>query len=146
MVKRSARPRFEPSLECWPDAGVYQLWLRVTTTRRIRIGRLGRFLFPAGLYVYTGRASRGLQTRIARHARGASVKHWHIDYLLGSPGVRLDKIVLVSRDPAAECALNQSGGEGDTCPVPGFGSSDCREGCPAHLRLVGRPKAIAAAR
>jgi Uri superfamily endonuclease len=128
-----SHPVFKPPLAAWPDAGVYQLWLRVTTAHRIRVGRLGRFLFPAGLYVYTGRAARALPSRIARHARGTSVRHWHIDYLLASQAVRLEKIVLVSLDPAAECSLNQSVGEGAACPVPGFGSSDCRAGCKAHL-------------
>jgi Uri superfamily endonuclease len=127
------QPVFKPLLATWPDAGVYQLWLRVTTARWIRVGRLGRFVFPAGLYVYTGRAMRALPSRVARHAQGARVKHWHIDYLLASQAVRLEKIVLVSQNPAAECRLNQSVGEGAVCPVPGFGSSDCRAGCKAHL-------------
>jgi Uri superfamily endonuclease len=129
-------PVFKPPLTAWPDAGVYHLWVRVMTARRLRVGRLGRFLFPAGLYVYTGRAARALPSRIARHARGAGVKHWHIDYLLANQAVRLEKIVLVSLDPAAECPLNQSVGEGAACPVPGFGSSDCRAGCKAHLWLL----------
>ena len=127
---------FKPPLAAWPDAGVYQLWLRVTTARRIRVGRLGRFLFPAGLYVYTGRASRGLRARVARHAGRSRVKHWHIDYLLASQTVRLEKIVLVSQNSAAECPLNQSVGEGAAWPVPGFGSSDCRASCKAHLWLL----------
>lgn len=127
---------FNPPLMAWPDAGVYQLWLRVMTARRLRVGRLGRFLFPPGVYVYTGRAARALPARIARHARGARVKHWHIDYLLASQAVRLEKIVLVSLDPAAECPLNQSVGESAACPVPDFGNSDCRAGCKAHLWLL----------
>jgi Uri superfamily endonuclease len=139
------QPVFKPPLAAWPDAGVYQLWSRVTTARRIRVGRLGRFLFPAGLYVYTGRASRGLRARVARHTRRTCMKHWHIDYLLGSAGVGLEKVTLVSRDPSRECATNQHAGEGAACPVLGFGSSDCRQGCLAHLWRVERSKKVTAA-
>jgi hypothetical protein len=39
---------------------VYQLHLRVSVTISVRIGRPGRFTFPPGSYVYTGRASRAL--------------------------------------------------------------------------------------
>jgi Uri superfamily endonuclease len=132
----SLQPRFEPSLSDWPDAGAYQLWLRVAKARWIPIGRLGRFLFPPGVYVYTGRAARGLRARVTRHARGARAKHWHIDYLLAAKDVRPERIVLASRDSSMECSLNQSVGENAACPVRGFGSSDCREGCPAHLWLL----------
>jgi len=136
MVESAFNPAFEPSLASWLDAGVYQLWLRLPTVRRIDVGRLGKFLFPSGVYVYTGRASRGLRARVARHARCAGVKHWHIDYLLANPAVWLEKIVLVSRVPSEECAQNQVIGQDAACPVPGFGSSDCREGCPTHLWLL----------
>jgi hypothetical protein len=49
---------YNPPLDEWPDVGVYQLWIRLNRNARITVGRLGRFVFPAGMYVYTGRASR----------------------------------------------------------------------------------------
>ena len=124
---------FDPPLETWPEAGVYQLWLRATTGLHVTVGRLGRFLFRAGTYVYAGRASRGLRARVLRHVQGANRKHWHIDYLLAHRDVCVERVVLASLDPEMECSVNQSVGETGLCVAPGFGSSDCRNGCAAHL-------------
>jgi len=126
-----------PPLEDWPEAGVYQLWVRLSRNTRITVGRLGRFVFPAGIYVYTGRASRVLRARVLRHARGKSKRHWHIDYLLAHPHTSLHRVVLASIDPDDECAVNRSFASRRGCVAPGFGASDCREGCASHLFLVG---------
>ena len=64
------------------DSGFYQLVVRLGRRRTIVVGRLGRFEFPAGYYVYTGSAKRGLESRIARHLRRRKRMRWHIDYLL----------------------------------------------------------------
>jgi Uri superfamily endonuclease len=129
---RSA-PQFEPPLERWPDAGVYQLRLRVLWPIRVTVGRLGRFRLPAGRYVYTGRASRGLRARVWRHACGGTRRHWHIDYLLARRDVRMERIVFVTDDPSRECDVNRRVSASGDCPIPRFGASDCRNGCPAHL-------------
>jgi endonuclease-3 len=55
------------------------------------------------------------------------VRHWHIDYLLGHPAVRLDS-VRTSTGVDAECAVARAL-PGDR--VGGFGASDCR--CDSHL-------------
>lgn len=128
---------FNPSLSMWPDAGVYQLRLRVGANLRITVGRLGQCTFPAGDYVYTGRASRGLRARVLRHVEGPRTEHWHIDYLLTHRRVRVLEVVLASRDPSLECAVHQQMGEDAECVVPGFGASDCKAKCDAHLvRMV----------
>ena len=134
-------PTFEPPLERWPDAGVYQLRLRVSVELRVRVGRLGRLAFPAGFYVYTGRAARGLPARVRRHVRGSPRQHWHIDYLLRRPEVQIERVVLASDDPADECAVNQTTIGGGSLVIPGFGASDCRHGCSSHLRFCGRASA-----
>ncbi len=109
----------------------YQLEIRVARPIRCQIGSRGTFVFPAGRYVYTGSAKRNLAARIARHLRSDKVLRWHIDYLLAAPGVH---VVGVTRSRRDECALNQAcKGE---CIVPGFGASDCRRGCGAHLKFV----------
>lgn len=95
------------------------------------MGRLGVFSFPAGSYVYTGSARRHFEARIARHLRRDKTLRWHIDYLLTAPGV---SVLAVRRTPIDECALNQAT-DGDL-PVPGFGASDCRQGCGSHLKRV----------
>jgi Uri superfamily endonuclease len=110
----------------------YQLQIEVTRPLRCAVGRLGTFDFPAGRYVYTGSAKRVLEARIARHLRQDKALRWHIDYLLAAPGVRVTGVV---RSRRAECAENRAVRGG--IPAPGFGASDCRAGCGAHLKLLG---------
>ena len=110
----------------------YQLRIDVDRPIRLRIERLGRFLFPAGRYVYTGSAKRNLEARIARHLRKEKALRWHVDWLLSAPGV---EVVSVRRSGESECALNQK--IAGTIVAPGFGASDCRNGCRSHLRYLG---------
>lgn len=112
----------------------YQLVIEVPSPRRVTVGTLGRFLFAAGRYVYTGSAKRAFEARIARHLRQEKTLRWHIDYLLAAPGVQ---VVEVIRSPRGECALNRAT-PGDVT-VPGFGASDCRAGCGAHLKFLRPP-------
>ena len=117
----------------------YQLTIDVRRRVRVAIGRLGAFEFPAGRYVYTGSARRALEARIARHLRQEKALRWHIDYLLAAPGVR---VVSVLRSTRGECALNRR--VGGTIVAPGFGASDCRAGCGAHLRYLGPAENLSA--
>ena len=110
----------------------YQLVIRVEGALRCTIGRLGTFAFPAGGYVYTGSAKRGLEARVARHLRHDKTLRWHIDYLLAAPGVC---VIEVRRSPREECELHRS--TRGTIVVPGFGASDCRQRCGAHLKYCG---------
>ena len=115
-----------------PVPRTYRLPIEVAAPARVRIGRLGTFDFPAGLYCYTGSARRNFEARVRRHRSTAKKLRWRIDYLLAAPGVR---IVDVLRHALPECRVN-----GDTAgemPVSGFGASDCREGCGSHLKRVG---------
>ncbi|MCH7945335.1 MAG: GIY-YIG nuclease family protein [Armatimonadetes bacterium] len=124
---------FDRLVDDWPDAGVYQLWVDVADGVRATVGRLGRLRFPAGIYVYTRRASRGLRARVRRHLGGAARRHWHIDFLLAKPEVAVVRVALASPDADEECSVNQAVGLTGDCVVPGFGASDCRAGCPTHL-------------
>jgi len=110
----------------------YQLAIALAVPTRITIGRLGVFDFPAGHYVYTGSARRNLETRITRHLRRDKLLHWHIDYLLTTPGA---EVTGVERFAQAECALNRK--TVGAVLVPGFGASDCRAGCSSHLKYLG---------
>lgn len=119
--------------------GTYVLALWLDAPRTISIGRLGRFEFPSGWYLYVGSAQGpgGNQARLLRHWRRiASGKraHWHVDHLrehavwggawaCGS-GQRLECIW-------ADAVHRRSDA---TIVAHGFGSSDCR--CPAHLVRV----------
>jgi Uri superfamily endonuclease len=110
----------------------YQLQIELPQALRLAVGRLGTFDFPAGRYVYTGSARRGLEARIERHLRSDKALRWHIDHLLTAPGVR---VAAVLRSTSGECRLNQ--GTPGRVLVPGFGASDCRLGCGAHLKYLG---------
>ena len=115
------------------QAFTYQLHLRVSKPVTVQVGRLGRFRFPAGDYVYTGTARRQLAARVRRHLAASKTLRWHIDYLLAARPV---KIVGIHLADTGECELNQSV-NGDIL-VPGFGASDCRSGCGSHLKYQGQ--------
>lgn len=137
--------------------GTYALLLQLEEPREITVGRLGRFVFPAGYYLYVGSAlgPGGLEARLARHLarshtsriplqlerrdrgvrpgdlRGKKRLRWHIDYLLEC--ARLIEVWSVPSGERLECLWARAARElpGAQIPVPGFGASDCR--CPAHL-------------
>ena len=109
----------------------YQLHIQLTRPVTITVGRLGRFPFPAGQYIYTGSAKRNLEARIQRHLSKHKKLRWHIDYLLTHRDVRVSQ---VQRSAEAECGWNQKT-EGEIL-VPGFGASYCRRGCGSHLKYL----------
>lgn len=136
MCRRRAVPAFPASHEVRVairgPATSYQLVIELASPVRCTIGRLGTFDFPAGRYIYTGSARRAFEARITRHLAGAVNRHWHIDYLLAAPGAR---VVAVVRSRRAECVLNAA--TAGRAIVPGFGASDCRANCGAHLKFRG---------
>jgi Uri superfamily endonuclease len=134
---RVTEPVFAPALDAWPDAGVYQLWIRLHRPVVLRVGSFGRVRFAAGTYVYTGRAARGLRARVLRHVRGGKHRHWHIDYLLASRAMHIEHVMLASTNPEDECRVNMATGCNAVVAVLRFGASDCRSGCPTHLWRVG---------
>ena len=118
--------------------GAYALHFNIATQKNLQIGRLGRFTFPAGDYIYLGSAlgPGGLKARISCHLRGDGHPHWHIDYLRE----RADLIgyCYIETDLQQECLWSQTLASlpEASIPVPNFGASDCKfsaKGCPAHL-------------
>ena len=100
---------------------------------RIRPGALGEVIVKPGWLVYTGSAQGpGGLSRVRRHIAYGEKKEraprWHVDYLQGSPDVRLRSAVCAITAERLECTL-ASAVPGDR--IPGFGSSDCR--CGSHL-------------
>ena len=110
----------------------YQLLISLRRAIRFKAGALGPLAFPKGRYVYTGSARVNLTARIARHLSRDKLRHWHIDYLLARPEARVTG-VLTFRGP--ECDVNRR--TPGRIAAPGFGSSDCRAGCGAHLKFLG---------
>ena len=133
---RQTGPTFTPAFDAWPDAGVYQLWIELRRPVKVAVGARGVIHFTQGMYIYTGRAARNLRARVRRHVQGAKRLRWHIDYLLAQRSARVAKVVLAATDPAEECHSNRRAGERGGIAVPGFGASDCRNGCPGHLWRV----------
>ena len=113
------------------NSGLYQLVLHLPGKLRIKVGGLGTFDFPAGFYVYTGSAKRGLSSRIQRHRSKVKKRFWHIDYLLAK--AEIHEVRLFKNLGLSECELARR----VACKVeanviaPGFGASDRR--CKSHL-------------
>jgi Uri superfamily endonuclease len=101
------------------------------------VGKLGRFTFPAGFYLYVGSAlgPGGLAGRLRRHLSQDKRVHWHVDYL--GEQAQAVEIWLTQGEERLEHVWAASAGQlpGASAPVAGFGASDCR--CPAHLYHFG---------
>ena len=117
------------------DSGSYSLVIHLPRPVSLAVGALGTFEFKKGFYIYTGRAKRNLRARIERHLRSEKRLHWHIDYLLNEESARVTDVVVRPGLERSECAKNRQIASlpgAETC-VPGFGASDCANGCGAHL-------------
>jgi Uri superfamily endonuclease len=125
------------------EPGSYLLWLQLRQMQVLKVGRLGRFNFPSGDYIYLGSAQGpgGLRARLGRHLLGSGKPHWHIDHLRAATQVRGFgyQIRLLESGSAThlpvECDWSQKLATLSevNLPVPDFGASDCRSGCSAHL-------------
>jgi len=117
------------------DSGHYLLVIRLARAKRIRTGALGRVNYPAGWYVYVGRAKRNLRQRVARHLRRRKTLRWHIDYLLRHG--RVERALVLSMQGRDECSIAAAlvRDLGGRIEHRRFGSSDCR--CPGHLVYFG---------
>lgn len=96
---------------------ILEIWLE--RGQAIRIGRLGKFYFPRGCYLYVGSAKKNLRQRIQRHLREEKKRFWHIDYLL--PYGRINNVWTgeVEEEDVAQILEQRL-----KIPAQGFGSSD----------------------
>ncbi len=118
------------------NSGIYNLIVKLNKKSILSIGKLGKFTFPKGCYVYTGSSKKNLSQRIERHKRRHDKKlKWHIDFLLNSEYAKVVDISIFENPEYDECSLNRTilNNKGAEIIVKGFGSSDCKNGCPAHL-------------
>ncbi|MCH7786781.1 MAG: GIY-YIG nuclease family protein [Chloroflexi bacterium] len=111
--------------------GSYVLALSLAEGRRLSVGKLGTFDFPAGCYLYFGSALNGLEARISRHLRRDKKLHWHIDFL--TQAALILQVWWKADLRRLECSWAKAAIEQEavTIPAAGFGSSDCR--CKTHL-------------
>ena len=123
-----------------PDhkAGTYALVLRCIAISDLKIGELGTLTAEPGYYVYTGSAfgPGGVAARLSRHIRTDKPPHWHIDYL--RPFVQLEEVWYTHDSQRRECLWSGvlTSMKASTVPLVGFGASDCKEGCDAHLSFL----------
>ena len=125
MSKTAAPKRYNRGV----DKGLYIAIFELPQSRRITVGRLGRFQFESGLYLYVGSAQRNLTARLARHGRRSKLRRWHIDYL--SAHARMVEAITLDGPKSLECRLATTLSGRFVRPVPHFGASDCR--CRGHL-------------
>lgn len=125
-----------PSIPANP--GSYALQLSLADQQELQVGRLGRFDFSPGGYVYLGSAlgPGGLQARLGRHLRGNGTPHWHIDWLRAK--ALITGYYFIASNKWFECVWSQAliNLPFARVPVLGFGASDCKDSdnrCPAHL-------------
>lgn len=123
------------------ETGSYAVILRLAFPQTVVIGRLGSYHLAEGYYLYTGSAygSGGLRARLGRHLQGGGQAHWHIDYIREIARVSGWGTLVATASPSEtiplECQWSQwlTNATGTSIPIPGFGASDCRSGCRAHL-------------
>lgn len=110
----------------------YQLFIKVRKDINLKVGKLGRFTFPFGSYVYTGSAKTNINKRIERHLSKKKKLHWHIDYLLNNDYA---EVINTKKSIMIECSLNKK--TNGTIIIKGFGSTDCNLDCKSHLKYLG---------
>ena len=111
------------------DRGSYLFIVKLEKRQLIEIGRLGKFMFQKGFYIYVGSAMSNLRARIKRHGQKRKKMHWHIDYLTQCTNESLSLPIRSSQ--RHECEIAQALSSIMKGGPPGFGSSDCR--CFTHL-------------
>lgn len=132
----------EPSISALPrEKGIYALIVGVSRAFPVSIGRLGKRFVAGGYWVYVGsaRGPGGLRARVDRHLSAEKNRRWHVDYILLSDSTRVSAVVYSTEEGARECELVKLLlADGLEAPIRNFGSSDCKERCPAHLLYCGR--------
>jgi len=117
--------------------GTYVLLIEVEKEKSIQVGKLGKFTFCKGFYVYVGSAKNNLDKRVERHIGRGKKLFWHIDYLLSTPEVKVREVWVKEGEWECHLARRMARSRIFQVPVREFGSSDCT--CKAHLFGVSEP-------
>ncbi|RKZ20819.1 GIY-YIG nuclease family protein [bacterium] len=108
----------------------YIVLLYLENSRWIKIGKLGRFYFKEGYYLYVGSGGKNPEKRVERHKKKKKKKRWHIDCL-----TEFTEFVKVWWFKEGEEEIARKLAERFEIPVKGFGSSDKKS--PSHLFYAG---------
>lgn len=127
------------------EKGSYLLVFSLEKPKTVIIPRFKLVSLQPGLYGYIGSACGpgGLCGRLKHHLLPPHHPHWHIDWL--RPALDWVGILYTLQNTPMECRWVQKliGQVGAACPIPGFGASDCRNGCCAHLVFSPKISALA---
>ena len=117
--------------------GTYILIIKLNGT--IKVNHKGKlYTLPSGIYLYVGSAlgsPKAFEHRILRHFRKNKKVHWHIDKITSSALSIIHSIIFLKSKERLECKVSQLLNNSEFCevPIPNFGSTDCKSGCPAHF-------------
>lgn len=114
------------------ELGAYVLFVSLSRPLAPAMPRRPESRLAPGCYAYCGSAwgPGGLRARIGRHLRRDKAPRWHVDRLTAAGRVLDVLAVPGGRECDLRARLERL--EGVTLPLPGFGSSDCRN-CRSHL-------------
>ncbi len=113
-------------------SGAYAVVITLKKPIPLAIKRFSGTIIEPGLYLYAGSANGpgGIRARLSRHIARKKKIHWHIDHVTVKSSIR----AVTALPGGNECSIvgaalkmKKSG-----VPVPGFGSSDCRD-CRSHF-------------
>ncbi|MEM3407653.1 MAG: GIY-YIG nuclease family protein [Nitrososphaerota archaeon] len=117
------------------NPGIYALIIHIKNNINVTLAKNIHYFSP-GYYVYLGSAKQygGVNSRVNRHLKKNKKLRWHIDYLTTSNSVKIKAIVYTKTIHFKECAFIKILKK-DCFEIAskGFGSSDCKEKCGAHL-------------
>jgi len=115
------------------EKGTYAIYIHLPRSKTITIGKLGRFNFPIGAYVYIGSAfgSGGLRSRLKRHIYGSTTI---IGILISSVGMH--KFVLFPISSTTKI-MNASGFKhSQICPAHTSRSLDLDQATATNVMLI----------
>jgi|Deesub1362A_J573_1020465.scaffolds.fasta_scaffold00142_40 sugar fermentation stimulation protein A len=124
-----------------PAKGVYLLLLYLPQNCSLQMGQKGIIDFPAGYYIYVGRARKNLASRLKRHLSPPKNLYWHIDYFRQRAqlnGIWLKRPTPLNDLKTEECFLAEKIRHHSSFLLPQLkklGASDC--GCPGHFIYLG---------
>jgi Uri superfamily endonuclease len=115
--------------------GHYVIAGRAPASFKVQKKSWGLITFPAGNYFYCGSAHGpgGLLARVNRHLNRTDKTFWHFDYIKNN--LNIDQVWWQVNQVNLECETAQfiAALPNTHIPLEGFGASDCRKGCRAHL-------------